>query len=109
IVDPGTGTIRIRAVVDNKAGILTPGLFCRVRIPIGKPRDRLLVPEEALGPDQRGRNVLVVGADDTVESRPVKTGMQTEVGLVVVEEGLTGNEWVVVNGVERARPGPKVM
>ena len=108
IVDPGTGTIRIRAVVDNKAGILTPGLFCRVRIQIGKPRDRLLVPEDALGLDQRGRNVLVVAGDDTVESRPVKTGMQTEDGLVVVEEGLTGNEWVVVNGVQRARPGAKV-
>lgn len=108
MVDPGTGTIRIRAVVENKAGILTPGLFCRVKIPIGAARDRLLVPENALGLDQRGRYVLVVEADDMVATRTVKTGMQTEDGLVVVEEGLTGNEWVIVNGLQRARPGTKV-
>ena len=107
MVDPGTGTIRIRAVVENKAGILTPGLFCRVKIPIGAARNRLLVPENALGLDQRGRYVLVVEPDDMVATRTVKTGMQTEDGLVVVEEGLTGNEWVIVNGLQRARPGTK--
>jgi RND family efflux transporter MFP subunit len=109
MVDPSTGTIRIRAVVENKAGILTPGLFCRVKIPIGVARDRLLVPENALGLDQRGRYVLVVDADDMVATRTVKTGMQTEDGMVVVEEGLTGNEQVIVNGLQRARPGTKVM
>jgi membrane fusion protein, multidrug efflux system len=108
IVDPGTGTIRLRAVVGNKAGILTPGLFCRVKIPIGVARDRLLVPENALGLDQRGRYVLVVEADDMVATRTVKTGLQTEDGLVVIEEGLKGNEWVIVNGLQRARPGAKV-
>jgi RND family efflux transporter MFP subunit len=108
IVDPGTGTIRLRAVVGNKNGILTPGLFCRVKIPLGVAADRLLVPENALGVDQRGRYVLVVGADDMVAARTVKIGMQTEDGLVVVEEGLNGTEWVVVNGLQRARPGAKV-
>jgi RND family efflux transporter MFP subunit len=107
-VDPGTGTIRLRAVIDNKDAILTPGLFCRVRIPIGQARDRLLVPETALGMDQRGRYVLVVGADDTVEQRTVTTGMETDDGLVVIEEGLTGSEWVIVGGLQRARPGAKV-
>jgi RND family efflux transporter MFP subunit len=107
-VDPGTGTIRLRAVVENKDSILTPGLFCRVRIPVGLAKDRLLVPETALGMDQRGRFVLVVGADDMVEQRTVKTGMQTDDGMVVVEEGLTGSEWVIVGGQQRARPGMKV-
>jgi RND family efflux transporter MFP subunit len=107
-VDPGTGTIRLRAVVPNKAAILTPGLFCRVKIPIGLPQDRVLVPEQALGLDQRGRYVLVVGADDTVEPRTVKAGMQTADGLVVIEEGLKSDEWVIVNGMQRARPGAKV-
>jgi membrane fusion protein, multidrug efflux system len=107
-VDQGTGTIRLRAVVDNKAAILTPGLFCRVKIPIGLPQDRFLVPEQALGLDQRGRYVLVVGADDTVEARTVATGMQTADGLVVIADGLKGDEWVIVNGLQRARPGAKV-
>jgi membrane fusion protein (multidrug efflux system) len=83
-------------------------LFCRVKIPIGAARDRLLVPENALGLDQRGRYVLVVEPDEMVATRTVKTGMQTEDGLVVVEEGLTGNEWIIVNGLQRARPGTKV-
>jgi membrane fusion protein, multidrug efflux system len=108
MVDPGTGTIRLRAVVDNKAGILTPGLFCRVKIPIGAPRDRWLVPENAVGLDQRGRYVLVVEADDMVATHSVKTGMTTDDGLIVIEEGLAGNEWVIVNGLQRARPGMKV-
>jgi RND family efflux transporter MFP subunit len=108
IVEPGTGTIRLRAVVENKEGVLTPGLFCRVKLPIGAARDRLLVPEHAVGQDQRGRYVLVVESDDTVATRTVTTGMQTEDGLIVVEEGLTGNEWIIVNGLQRARPGTKV-
>jgi RND family efflux transporter MFP subunit len=108
MVDPGTGTIRLRAVVENKAGVLTPGLFCRVKIPIGLARDRLLVPENAVGLDQRGRYVLVVEADDMVATRSVKTGTTTDDGLIVVEEGLTGNEWVIVNGLQRARPGMTV-
>jgi RND family efflux transporter MFP subunit len=107
-VDPGTGTIRLRAVVANPDGVLAPGLFCRVKIPLGLPRDRLLVPENALGLDQRGRYVLVVDENDTVAARTVKTGMQTEDGFIVIEQGLTGDEWVIVNNVQRARPGSKV-
>jgi multidrug efflux system membrane fusion protein len=108
IVDPGTGTIRLRAVVENKAGVLTPGLFCRVKLPIGAAHERLLVPENAVGLDQRGRYVLVVEADGTVATRTVKTGVQTEDGLLAVEEGLGGSEWIIVNGLQRARPGMKV-
>jgi RND family efflux transporter MFP subunit len=107
-VDAGTGTIRVRAVIDNKLGILTPGLFCRVKMPIGRPQKRLLVPENALGQDQRGRYVMVVGSDDTVEARTVKVGMMTEDGMAVVESGLKADDSVIVNGLQRARPGAKV-
>jgi RND family efflux transporter MFP subunit len=110
-VDPGTGTIRLRAVLENKAAVLTPGLFCRVKVPIGHPQKRLLVPESAIGQNQKGRFILTVGDDDKVTERAVKTGTVTDDGLVVVEprEGkLTGTEWVVVAGLLRARVGEKV-
>jgi RND family efflux transporter MFP subunit len=107
-VDPGTGTIRLRAVIDNKAGLLTPGLFCRVKLPIGLPQQRLLVAESALGLDQRGRFVLVVGADDVVDVHMVQVGAATDDGLVVIERGLGPNDVVIVNGLQRARPGSKV-
>ncbi len=79
-IDQGTGTIRLRTVVPNKTAILTPGLFCRVKIPIGLPRDRLLVPEHALGLDQRGRYVLVVAADDTVEAARSRPACKPKMG-----------------------------
>jgi RND family efflux transporter MFP subunit len=110
-VDPGTGTIRHRAVVENKSAVLTPGLFCRVKVPIGPRKKCLMVPESAVGQDQAGRYLLVVGADDTVDMRRVRAGVPTEDGLIVVEarDGkLSGQDWVVVNGVQRARPGNKV-
>ncbi len=107
-VDPGTGTIRVRAVLDNPDLVLSPGLFCRVKVPISLPKERLLVPENALGQDQRGRFVLVVGADDMVEARPVQTAATTDDGFAVIESGLTRDDWVVVNGLQRARPGSKV-
>jgi RND family efflux transporter MFP subunit len=107
-VDPGTGTIRLRAVLENKSRVLTPGLFCRVQVPIGLATERLLVPESALGLDQRGRFVLVADAEGTVEARTVRTGMATDDGYIVIADGLKGDEWVIVNGLQRARPGSKV-
>src|SRR5205814_5501334 len=68
-VDPGTGTITVRGELPNPSRVLTPGLFARVRVPIGSPKTRLLVPEVALGADQRGTYVLTVKDDDTVEYR----------------------------------------
>src|SRR5205823_560918 len=106
-VDPGTGTVQLRGELRNPDRVLTPGLFVRVRVPIGRPQDRLLVPETAVSADQRGRYLLVVKPDDTVEYRPVQTGA-TVGDLVVVREGLKAGEWVVVNGLQRARPGAKV-
>ncbi len=105
-IDPSTGTLRIRAIFPNDEGLLISGLFGRIRVPIEK-KDAFLVPEIAVGIGQAGRYVLVVNKDKVVEMRPVKTG-QLEGTLRVIEEGLTKDDWVVVNAIQRARPGLKV-
>jgi len=105
-VDPSTGTLRVRAIFVNDKGLLVPGLFGRVRVPI-EQKEAFLVPELAVGISQAGRYVLVVNKNQIVEQRLVKTG-QLEGTLRVVEEGLGKDEWVVVNAIQRARPGAKV-
>lgn len=107
-VDPQTGTTLRRGVFPNPGAAIVPGLYARVRAAIGKPVPRLLVPERALGADQQGRYLLVVNTQDEVEYRSVRTGARLEDGLRVIEEGLKGDERVVVNGLLRARPGAKV-
>jgi RND family efflux transporter MFP subunit len=107
-VDPGTGTIQIRGQLANPDRLLTPGLFARVRVPIGKAHDQLLVPEVALSSDQRGEFVLLVQDDNTVKAQPVKTGVTTDDGMVVLESGIQATDWVIVDGLQRARPGGKV-
>jgi RND family efflux transporter MFP subunit len=105
-VDPNTGTLRARAIFLNDKGLLVSGLFCRVRVPI-EQKEAVLVPELAVGISQAGRYVFVVNKDQIVEQRLVKTG-QLEGTLRVVEEGLAKDDWVVVNAIQRARPGAKV-
>jgi RND family efflux transporter MFP subunit len=103
---PTTGTLLMRGVFPNPAGKILPGLYARVRVPLKKGM-ALLVPQEALGYDQRGSYVLVVNQENLVEHRSVKTGTSVE-NLRVVEEGLTGKEWVVIKGVQKALPGRPV-
>jgi len=105
-VDPSTGTLRVRAIFSNDGGLLVAGLFGRIRVPMEK-KEAFLVPELAVGISQAGRYVLVVNKDRIVEQRLVKTG-QLEGTLRVIEGGLDKNEWIVVNGIQRARPGAKV-
>jgi RND family efflux transporter MFP subunit len=107
-VEPGTGTILLRGQLPNPDRLLTPGLFARVRVPVGSARPQLLIPEVALASDQRGTYVLVVRDDNTVESKMVKTGTTTDDGMIVILDGLQPGDWVVVNGLQRARPGAKV-
>jgi RND family efflux transporter MFP subunit len=111
-LDPNTGTILLRAVYQNlrsAAGQLSmfPGMFVRLRIPIEVREKALLVSERALGVDQGGRYLLVVNDQAVVEHRPVKVGAAVN-GLRVIEEGIGADDWVVVSGVQRARPGAKV-
>lgn len=103
-VDPETGTIMRRGTFPNPDGYLVPGLFARIRAPIGKPSPKLLVEERAISTDQRGDYVLVVNESNTVEYRPIRLGLP-QGNRRVVEEGLEANDWVVVNGLQRARPG----
>ncbi|MBM4326672.1 MAG: efflux RND transporter periplasmic adaptor subunit [Deltaproteobacteria bacterium] len=105
-VDPSTGTLKVRAIFSNEKGLLFPGLFGRVRVPIQK-KEALLVPELSVGIGQAGRYVMVVSKDHVVEQRLVKTG-PLEGALRVIEDGLAKDEWVVTNAIQRARPGAKV-
>jgi multidrug efflux system membrane fusion protein len=106
-VDPQTGTIRTRAKLDNHDRAFTPGLFARVRLMGDKKYDALLINDSAVGTDQTVKFVLVVGADNKVEYRPVKLGPVID-GLRVVREGLKANDTIIVNGLQRVRPGSPV-
>jgi RND family efflux transporter MFP subunit len=106
-VNSATGTLEVRAIFDNKDGFLLPGLFVRVRVPIGRKENALWVPETAIGQNQQGEYLLIAGKDNTVEQRQIKTG-QSEDGLKVVESGLAPDDLVVTNGIQRAVPGQKV-
>lgn len=107
-VNSTTGTVTRRAVFPNADKTLVPGLFSRVRLSVSEPKPNILVPDRALAADQRGEYVLVIDKENTVVYRPVKTGPLAADGLRVIREGLKLDEWVVVNGVQRARPGAKV-
>jgi RND family efflux transporter MFP subunit len=100
--EPGTGTVRLRGVLDNASRKLSSGMFARVRFPLGQPRPRLMIPFAAVLSDQRGRYVYVVGPGNTVEYRPVTLGSRA--GPLVAADGLRPDDWVVVNGVQKARP-----
>jgi RND family efflux transporter MFP subunit len=107
-VDPGTGTFLIRGVFPNPEPFhLVPGLFVRGRTPARERQDALLVSERALGADQSGRYVLVVDEEGTVHHRPVVAGSSVD-GMRVIESGLQPHDWVIVDGLLRARPGAKV-
>jgi membrane fusion protein, multidrug efflux system len=106
-LDNASGTIRARAVLDNKDLKLVPGLFGRIRILGSDKYKGVLVPEEALATDQDRRVVYVVGADNVVNLAPVRVGSRVD-GYRVIREGLKGDETVVVNGLMRVRPGVKV-
>ena len=106
-IDRGTGTLRARGVFDNSKEYLTPGMYVRVRIPIGKPHRALLVDERAIGTDQRQKYLLTVNKDNVVKYRPVKVGRLVD-ELRVIESGLEPDDLVVVNGLQRAIPDAKV-
>ena len=106
-LDPATGTIRSRALLDNHDRQFTPGLFARIRLLGSAQHDAVLVNDSAIGTDQTVRYVLVVGKDSKVEYRPVQLGPVVD-GLRVVQSGLASGETIVVNGLQRVRPGAQV-
>jgi multidrug efflux system membrane fusion protein len=107
-LDAATGTLRMRAVMDNQSRLLSPGLFVRIRFPIGAPRASLMVNEEALGADQGERFLYVVGSDDAVQYRRVKVGALRD-GKRVIHEGISENDRVIVSGLQRVKPADKVI
>jgi RND family efflux transporter MFP subunit len=106
-LDSASGTIRVRAVFENKDRFLTPGLFGRVTVGASDPYKGILLPDEAIGSDQDRRVVYVVGENNIVNLKPVRIGPRID-GYRVIRDGLTGNETVVVNGLVRARPGAPI-
>lgn len=106
-VDFATGTLTARALFDNKDGALLPGLFVRVRTPVAQRDKALLTRNDAIGTSQEGSYVLVVGADNVVKRQVVTTGVR-DGQLRVIESGLSPDDWVVTEGVQRAFPGAKV-
>ena len=106
-INQSTGTLAVRGILPNPDRALLPGFYVRVRIPIDRQQDALLVPDVALGSDQAGRYLLVVNGDNVVEQRKVQTG-PAEGELRVIESGLKGDDRVVTAGLLRAIPGQKV-
>jgi multidrug efflux system membrane fusion protein len=106
-VNAKTGTVRVRAVFDNRDGRLLPGQFVRVRLGHARSENAVLVTERAIGTDQDKRFVLVVGPDNKVAYRPVTLGPSID-GLCIVNAGLKPGERIVVNGLQRVRPGAVV-
>jgi multidrug efflux system membrane fusion protein len=106
-LDTSSGTIRVRAVFDNADGQLVPGLYARIRLGGGAPREALLIDEKAIGTDQDKRFVLVLDKDNHATYRQIQVGANQD-GLRVVESGLKSGERIVVNGLQRVRPGDLV-
>jgi RND family efflux transporter MFP subunit len=106
-IDASTGTLQVRGVFENKDNALAPGMFARVRVPIHRPDPVLLVPDTALGTDQLGRYLLVVNGNNVVEQRAVTIG-QVDNRLRVIDSGIKPDDWVVIDGMQRAIPGDKV-
>ncbi|AQZ50721.1 efflux RND transporter periplasmic adaptor subunit [Martelella mediterranea] len=106
-VDAASGTIAVRAVIDNPDGRLIPGQFVRIRMGEPRPEDKILVSERAIGTDQDKKFVFVVGADNTVAYRPVELG-RSNGGERIIESGLADGDRVVVNGLQHIRSGALV-
>src|SRR4051812_37269680 len=107
-IDRSSGTIRGRAVFSNPDGLLTPGMFGRVRVPGSPTYDALLLPDAAIGTEQIKKYVLVVDADNKAVMKYVTLGQLTEDNLRVIRSGIDAGDRVVVNGLMRVRPGQKV-
>ncbi len=106
-LDAQTGTLRVRATVVNASGLFSPGLFARVRVAGSAAYQAMLLPDDAIGTDQANKFVLVVDDDGTVQRRVIVQGPIAQ-GLRVVKSGLKSEDWVVIKGLQRARPGQKV-
>jgi multidrug efflux system membrane fusion protein len=106
-VNAKSGTVRVRAIFDNADGSLMPGQFAQIRLGRASPTSAILINERAVGTDQSKKFVLVVGDDNKASYREVSLGAPVD-GLRIVTSGLKANERIVVNGLQRVRPGSLV-
>lgn len=106
-LDTSSGTIRVRARFDNADGTLLPGLYARLKVGAGTPRDAVLIDDTAIGTDQAKKFVFVVDAQNKVQYREITLGNMHE-GLRIVSAGLKAGERIVVNGTQRAKPNDTV-
>jgi len=105
--DPGTGNTRIRATFQNNTGMLSAGLFARIRVPFSAEYDAVLVPTKSIAMDQQGRHLMIVGDDKKVLRRAIKLG-PIEGDMTVIREGVNAGEKVVTSGLQKIRPGAEV-
>ena len=103
-VDPSTGTVQVRGSFDNQDGVLTPGMFVRVRVAIGQRDKALFIPGRAIGTDQGNKYLLAVNSQNVVEYRPVTLGVESD-SLREVLTGIQPGASVIIDGIQRARPG----
>jgi membrane fusion protein (multidrug efflux system) len=103
-VDPSTGTIGVRVEFPNTDGLILPGLFVNVNLVSADPKDQLVVAQAAVQENQTGPFVLVVDNENRVEVRPIKTGQRAGTDIVVTD-GLTKGEMIVIEGIQKVRPG----
>ena len=106
-VDPGTGSVSLRAVFPNPQRELLPGMFVSVRLPQADVDNTIRLPQRAIQASPQGQMVMVVDAQGKVTPRPVKTGSMAGSDFIITE-GLQGGEQVIVNGLQKARPGSVV-
>jgi len=106
-VDPATGTINIRLTFPNPDRILVPGQYVSVLLTRATPEKRVVIPQSAVQENQAGPFVLIVNGEGRIEARPIKTGDRIETGVVVLE-GLVEGETLVVEGIQKVRPGAEV-
>jgi RND family efflux transporter MFP subunit len=107
-IDKSSGTIRGRASFSNPNGVLTPGMFGRIRVPGSPTYNALLLPDAAIGTEQIRKFVLVVGDDNTAVQKYVTLGPLSDDNLRIIKDGITAGDRVIVNGLMRVRPGQKV-
>jgi len=107
-IDKSSGTIRGRASFSNPNGVLTPGMFGRIRVPGSPTYNAMLLPDAAIGTEQIRKFVLVVGDDNTAVQKYVTLGPLSDDNLRIIKDGITAGDRVIVNGLMRVRPGQKV-
>jgi membrane fusion protein (multidrug efflux system) len=106
-VDPATGTINVRLKFPNPDRLLVPGQYVSVLLTSSTPEKHIVIPQSAVQENQAGPFVLIVNGEGRIEARPIKTGDRIEDGVVVLE-GLTEGETLVVEGIQKVRPGAEV-